>query len=372
MGTGILPAFLDLGSSRETHTDTSKDQTAPAWRYMPLSCQHLPTGLSQIGNIRSIDNVDLAASKEETYFLSTSDLSLDSTTAITDDLLEFASSTETDEEVLSQFYEQSFVIHEKTTSSQIQLQDGDQSDANDSTAAITNTSFLTSTCASDSFASSVSVVPDPTPVLSLGRISDLGKVPNASYLRSIVPQTMTVNLIVGIISISAPCSIRTRRDGRDMRLIEMLVGDETKAGFSINFWLPSLQQDKGRFPSVAQLENVLGTLRRQDMVLIQNVALNAFKGKVYGQSLRKNMTKLDLLYRNVGDGGKGVRVHRPRSPVEEPERHPQAAKMARVKQWVMSFVGSTARPTSVGLVEDRLRNTRANEKLEYVLPPDTQ
>ena len=291
---------------------------------------------------------------------------------VTNDPDEFTSSTEADTEILSQFYEQSFVMHENTASSQLRLQDVVRSDAADPSTAVTSTSVLTSTCASDSFGSSVSVVRDRTTVLATGRISDLGEIPDSSYLRSIVPQTMTVNLVAGIISISAPRSITTRREGREMRLIEMLVGDETKAGFSINFWLPSLPHAKERFQRQTQFEDVLGTLRRQDVVLIQNVALNSFMGKVYGQSLRKNLTRLDLLHRNVGNDGKRGRVQQPRSSVEDLEGHAQAAKMMKVKQWVMTFVGPIARPKSAAVSRDRRPCRRAKDEQEYMLPPDTQ
>ena len=362
-----LPAFVDHDCSSHTETEAAKDLSPPAWRYIRRRYQHLPTGYSQIENMRLKDYVGLAPKNVETSFFSTASLSVGSTAALTDDQVEFTSSTEADEDVLSQFYEHSFVIHENTASSQIQPQDVVRSDMDDPSTFITSTSFLTSTCASDSFGSSVSVLPDGTPALASGRISDLREVPDSLYLRSIVPQTMTVNLVVGIISISAPRSITTRREGRKMRLIEMLVGDETKAGFSINFWLPSLKErvQKGRC-----LEDVLGTLRRQDVVLIQNVALNTFMGKVYGQSLRKDMTKLDLLYRNAGDDGKGLPAYKSKSSGDE--RRLQADKMARVKQWVMAFVGSIAGPRSAEAAGGRAQGRRAKEAHESTLPPDTQ
>lgn len=372
LNTQLLPAFLDHDSSKETQTEVTKDQPPPAWRYIPMMSKHLPTGLSQIGIRRSKDYVDSAPRHVETSFFSTASFSVGSTTALIDDSVDFTSSAETDEEVLSQFYEQSFVIHENTASSQIQLQKVAQIVADDPTAAITSTSFLTSTCASDSFASSVLMVHERTPVIASGRINDLREIPDSSYLRSIVPQTMTVNLVVGIISISTPRSITTRREGRQMRLIEMLVGDETKAGFSINFWLPSLQQGRERSQKGEHLEDVLGTLRRQDVVLIQNVALNAFMGKVYGQSLRKDMTKLDLLHRNLGDDGNGIRAHKARSSLEEHDVHPQTAKMTRVQQWVMTFVGSMARSKSAVITGERVQGKREMEGQQDILPPDTQ
>jgi hypothetical protein len=366
----LLPAFSDSDISTETQAKAAEDHSPPAWRYVAMRCQHLPTGLSQRGLIRTEDYAELAPRNGETSFFGTSSLSAGSTTAITDDLVEFTSSTETDEEVLSQFYEHSFITHQNTTSSQIQSQDEDQSVADDPSAAITSTSFLTSTCASDSFGSPISLVQVPTPVPASRRIRDLGELPASSYLRAINPQTMTVNLVVGIISISAPRSITTRREGREMHLVEMLVGDETKAGFSINIWLPSLQHDKEHLQRTTHLEDVLGTLRRQDVVLFRNVALNAFMGKVYGQSLRKDLTKLELLHRNGRDESKGLPVSR--GPVEGYGGYAQAAKMMRVKQWVVAFVGSTARPRSAVIAGARSRSRRANGEQEYTLPPDTQ
>lgn len=366
----VLPAFPHSGTRTETQKNAAEDQSPPAWRYVAMGCQHLPTGLSQFGLKPTKDYVDLAPRNGETSFLSTSSLSAGSTTASTDDPVEFASSTETDEEVLSQFYEHSFITHENTTSSQIQSQDEDQNVADDPSAAITSTSFLDSTCASDSFGSSISLVHDPTPVPASRRIRDLGEIPSSSYLRAINPQTLTVNLVVGIISISAPRSITTRREGREVRLVEMLVGDETKAGFSINIWLPSLPYDKERLQRATHLEDVLGTLRRQDVVLFRNVALNAFMGKVYGQSLRKDMTKLELLHRNGREESKGLPVSR--RLVEGYGGYAQAAKMERVKQWVVAFVGSTARPKSAVIAGARLRSRRAKGEQEYRLPPDTQ
>ncbi|KAG7286177.1 hypothetical protein NEMBOFW57_008482 [Staphylotrichum longicolle] len=97
---------------------------------------------------------------------------------------------------------------------------------------------------------------------------------------------MTFNLIVGIISISQPRAVKTRW-GATKYLVEVLVGDETKAGFAITYWLPYNSVD----------ESPLAGLRPQDVVLVQNVALNVFNNKVYGSSLRKNLTKVHLLSR---------------------------------------------------------------------------
>ncbi len=186
-----------------------------------------------------------------------------------------------------------------------------------------------------------------------GHLSNLKDVPNASYLDSIQPQTMTVNLIVGIISIPPPRAIRTRR-GANVELIEVLVGDETKSGFGINFWLPSAQTIG------SELKDILGKLRPQDVVLMRNVALSSFQGKVHGQSLRKEVTKVHLLYRNrIDKSDLGGCYNSADLAVGGTA---QAAKTRRVREWVLRFVGAGAARQVKGCLE----------AIKETLPPDTQ
>jgi hypothetical protein len=177
------------------------------------------------------------------------------------------------------------------------------------------------------------------------------------YLNSIHPQTMTVNLIIGIISIPEPRAIKTRR-GAPVELIEVLAGDETKSGFGINFWLSSSQSAQG------DMRSLLSGLRPRDVVLIRNVALSSFRGKVYGQSLRKDMTKVHLLYRNrVDKNDVGGCYSAADLAVDEPAP-PQVERTRRVREWVLKFVGAgTAQQKGKG---------RAFEAVKEVLPPDTQ
>lgn len=319
----LLPCFSSTGVLPTT--STQQNSQAPLWRSIPLERQHLPTGLTpnirQRGLVTKFDTSSLDV--EETSFLDTKDLSGSSTAskASNEDLPSLPEGTE---ELLTQFYEHSFAIHEGLPSSQIVS-------ANDSN----NTSFLTTS--SDC---SLSYDPDVTALSTVqpakpssAHLSDLEDVPNAAYLRSINPQTMTVNLIVGIISLPPPRTIKSRKDGRTSELIEVTVGDETKAGFGINIWLspPKLGSE--------YLRTAVSDLRPQDIILVRNVALSSFRGNVYGQSLKKDMTKLDLLYRNTVDRHDRKGAYN----AEELERanmsEPQIAKVKRVKDWVMMFVG---------------------------------
>ncbi|OBT53207.1 hypothetical protein VE04_06535 [Pseudogymnoascus sp. 24MN13] len=207
--------------------------------------------------------------------------------------------------------------------------------------------------------------PSNLPVPDGGRINDLGYIPNSKYLHSIQPQTMTVNIIVGIISISPPRSIQTR-GGSTVEIVELLVGDETRSGFGINCWLPLnvVSRPTGGHPD---LRSSLSGLRPQDIILVRNVALTSFRGKVYGQSLRREVTKVDLLFRNRIDREDegGCYSVRDLNTTIGSDTHPQVAKTIRVREWVLRFVGHGAgamRRTDEGKVE----------VVDEKLPPDTQ
>jgi hypothetical protein len=327
-------AGLELEQNRSfvpATAETALDN--PSWRSIPLERRHLATGLSQIHT----DGQDYQGAA----FFTASDID-----SFIEELSQphfgesQASSLETVEQVLSQFYEQSYAIHEDIPSSEI-------------AATATDTSFYSNETSShwSSVESTVSRVKD---VPNAGHLTNLKDMPKAGHLNSIHPQTMTVNLIVGIISIPPPRSIKTRR-GADVDLIEVLVGDETKSGFAINFWLSSVQ------PAAGDMRSTLSGLRPQDVVLVRNVALSSFRGKVYGQSLRKEMTKVHLLYRNRIDRTDAAGCYSA-ADLATGTVHPQVEKTRSVREWVLRFVGAGLRPRAKGRVE----------AVREVLPPDTQ
>lgn len=167
--------------------------------------------------------------------------------------------------------------------------------------------------------------------MSRVEITQLEDIPNAAHLRDIEPQTMTVNLIVGIISSPKIRSVYTTVAKRHVNLLELVVGDETRSGFAINIWLP---QDKG---VDAQLKQEACKLRQGQVVLFQNVALNSFKGRVYGQNLRRNLTRLALVH-----------------------SHCVGEKISAVRNWMAEFV-ALGEPAAM---DGSNRSGR--------LPPDTQ
>ncbi|KAL8993261.1 MAG: hypothetical protein Q9169_006473 [Polycauliona sp. 2 TL-2023] len=145
---------------------------------------------------------------------------------------------------------------------------------------------------------------------------------------------MTVNLLLGIIALPAPRTIITRRDARTVSLLELTVGDDTAAGFGINIWLPpepgpqSFTKVKGKAGLGAAetefRESVQG-LRVRDVVVMRNVALACWRGRVYGQSLRRGVTRVEVVERF----GK----------VEREVDGEVGEKVRRVREWVLGFVG---------------------------------
>ena len=312
----------------------------PAWRSIPLERQHLATGHSQDHGWQQ--------GYHGTSFFTTSAIR-----SFIDELSPAQggasqTSSESAEQVLSQFYEQSYARHNDILSSQI------------ATVSDTGTSLRTS---DTSFEATDSTVGSPLRSFSgakeiplSGNLTNLNAIPNASYLDSIHPQTMTVNLIIGIISVLPPRAIRTRH-GADVQLVEVLVGDETKTGFGVSFWLSTSESVQG------DMKSALSGLRPQDIVLMRNIALSSFQGKVYGQSLRRDMTKVHLLYRNRIDRTDPAGCYSAADLASAGNSNHQVEKTARVREWVLKFVG----------MSDEQKNTKGRAGLvaREVLPPDT-
>ena len=325
----LLPYFAGEEPMTVDHPAVSSD-IGPVWRSVPLIEAHLHTGLTQGERVEE-NIVDYLPSfdPDETSFLDTTHFSLESSvnSQATDEI-----SAET-EDSAARFYEQSYLLHEDLLSSQIVgLQSG------------SITSFVTATSNTSSFGIDSSLEPNDQSrsIPMAGNLSNLRDIPNAGYLRSINPQTMTVNLIVGIISIPQPRTIKTRRGGRAIELIEMTVGDETKAGFGINIWLQ---------PHTSEEDSISKTVRKlrpRDVILMRNVALSTFRTNVYGQSLRKGMTKVDLLYRNILDKHDEAGIYKVQELEENTTNEAQLLKTKCVKDWVMSFVGAGEHAAAIG------------------------
>lgn len=258
------------------------------------------------------------------------------------------------------FLEHSLAVINDLDSSQIAPPD---TTALDDSTFITSVSFATSLTDTSLGTSDVSLLSgSPTKTRSThedtmarqtgitASFTDLKRIPNAEHINHILPQTMTVNLIAAVISVSPTRTVQLRKRKAEMDIAEVIVGDDTRAGFSISFWLvPADSQQK----PTDDLRETLRLLRAGVVVVLQNVALSAFKGCVYGQSLSrkfaKNSTSITVML-----GADGLPA-------------PVKAKFDRVSTWRDHFVGKTTILAKSGGQGPRHKGLGPG-----ALPPDTQ
>lgn len=331
----ILPCFL----GRDSKSLTSPESSSVRWRV-----------IKPLVGLDSSAPEDKVSFTEETSFFAATDLS---TAKSAYDEHSFENMDD-----LSQFYDHSFAIHEDLSSSQMSIPVSSGTESLDDSYWDDSTVELADQSSHDGHQSSAPCLPS-----LLGPLNDLAVIPNAAYLRSINPQTMTVNLIVTIISIYPRRRIKTRFAGREMDIVEMVTADETKSGFGITFWLQPAEQDS--MPQDA-LGISLNSLRPRDIILLRTVALNFFKDKVHGQSLRKDMTKIDLLHRHPVEPTDETGIYSTNAIINARESDPHLLKIRRVRDWIMDFVGSNIYEN----VETRVHPV--GHRKTRLLPPDTQ
>ncbi|OJD13430.1 hypothetical protein AJ78_06120 [Emergomyces pasteurianus Ep9510] len=269
----------------------------------------------------------------------------------------------TEVEAGSEFYDHSFAVHEGGgDSTMLSGMDSFSTESNFETA-LDDTSMVSMTHPSVEDSDNNHQHPLPPPLT--GHLSDLKDIPSAAYLHSISPRMIPVNLIVAIITIYPRKRVRTRW-GYETDVVELVVGDETRSGFRVTFWLPL--EEKSRDGAKQDLDGSIRGLRPRDIVLFRSVALNSFRGKVYGQSLKGNATKVDLLHRslidfNDNEGLFTLRVLADRTG----DSHPQLMKVRRVRAWILDFIS----PGIHGKIDQSSALPGGLEN-ERCLPPDTQ
>ncbi|KAI0026081.1 hypothetical protein F4780DRAFT_5765 [Xylariomycetidae sp. FL0641] len=317
-------------SANAAQSTSSPGADTAVWRSIPLDRERLHTGFSQLHECN-----DMYRGNPE-FFTSLSGYH-DRTSMLTDD---GPSHT-----VLSRFYDHSLAIHDDIPSSQLPSVTYTTDESSLEVSEDRSTELMT--------LSGESRPATQPAAIDSGHLSDLEDIPNAAYLHSISPQTMTVNLIVGVISIAEPRKVQTRW-GSTKSLIELIVGDETSSGFTVTFWLS---------PEYPKANQLLTGLRRQDIVLLRNVALGCFMKKVHGHSLRKGLTKIDLLYRKKLDATDRGGLYGIKDIASTRAAHPQLAKTRKVREWVINFVGG-------GTVALGKRKEKGRPLRTWDMPPD--
>jgi hypothetical protein len=232
-----------------------------------------------------------------------------------------------------------------------------------------NPSFDQSTSLQESFLSEFTDEPSILPVVARTTtlpsfVTNLKGLPRASEIEKSYPQTITVDLIVGVISVAPARSVQLRRVPRMMELVELIVGDETSTGFSISFWL---------FPEATvgdYTRMTLEKLRSRHVVLLTNVALRVWQGHVYGQSLNRRVSRNETFIERLDSskrmsGGQFV-----------PKRLPTLLqnKLDRVETWVSHFLYTADETVTKPGHTSTNTNLRSQNFLadQSELPPDTQ
>ena len=309
-----------------------------------------------------VDNDDVPpAGSSKAIFLTTAELT-DPTPSHNESMLTntnaSTASMHTAAETLDDFYDQSLALQGDLTTSQL-------SELQSQTTSLMSPQWSEERTQVAQSTSASIIQNSPPVIIAPQHLNDVKNIPSAAYLRSIEPQTMTVNLIVGIMALPSPRSVIVgRRWGqeREMQLLEMLVGDETRAGFEITMWLSNKTPTTEGLPRQSALEIQLQGLRPRDVVLLQNIALCAYQGRVHGQSLRRDVTKVNLLYRRKLDDADAGGTFSSRALAESDGSDAVMEKAKRVKQWLTDFVSDEVPENS----PETAFAGRAR------LPPDTQ
>ena len=322
----LLEAFQDRSFHAQAFSASLSDQ--PAWRIVPLQSKHLPSGLTQASDYSAQASTDEYDGGEKTSFLTATDLSfLTNDSRQEDDQVSLPSDVSPDA-ILTQFYDHSFTIYDEIPASHI--------------LAVASPDELGKNLRYKSAEGEIKLQAPPIarPKPRSRHLSTLQDIPNAAYLRCLEPQTMTVDLIVGILQISQPHLIKTRKYSGWAELVDMTVADETKAGFGISIWLPQTKPSKtAKTKENDDIRSKVTGLRPRDIVLAKNVALKSFRSKVHGQSMRSANTSLDLLYRNVIDSYDEPGAYRLHELAAEEEGDSQLIRVRKLKDWFTTFVG---------------------------------
>jgi hypothetical protein len=354
-------ALFDVNRSsafpfQDDYDSSAEDPNTLKWRHVAAKDGSLRSGWSQPYLPGSMSQPFSIPDVAETSYLP-DDTNIDTTFTIGEQT-----------SVVNDYLEHSLAFHDTLLSSQVA-----QDNTGDNT--VSSSSFLTT-----SFATTVSDLSSPSPaegnsmvlqVPSTMTITSLGALPSASHLRSIYPQTPTPNLLCVVMTTPERREVFVRKGGYKMDLWEITVGDDTRPGFKISFWLrPARGTNAEQVSAQALLLRTMQRLRVGNIVLLRNVALTSFRDTVYGQSLNPTITRarttVDVLMSDVGVS------------VEQLGGLPNTMVGAfmRVKRWSRTHIATdsvNSRKRRNRSPEDDRPATRAFEsptRGEY-LPPDT-
>lgn len=179
--------------------------------------------------------------------------------------------------------------------------------------------------------------------INVKQLEKLKIVPTAKKLEALYPQTVSICAVVAVLSVDGPRTVTTRY-GNEMEILNLTVGDDTRSGFGITFWLsPPHKPNTTTTPrrrlrpvseAARKLRETALDIRPQDIVYMGNIALTVFKDSVYGSSMLRDLTKVHILHRTR-------RIDRSDERFRLDRLHDDSlAKAASaVLRWCLDFVG---------------------------------
>ena len=149
------------------------------------------------------------------------------------------------------------------------------------------------------------------------------------------------------------------------------MGDETAAGFKIDIWIPLTSTT----PASRTFRETVDSLRLQDVILIENLALGVWNNKVNGATLRKDRTHINLVYR-LNRFGSRERRKWGNVNLQSGGEDPALEKVRRVSEWAENFVDPgrarrNKKPREAGDKEEEIVLEDCEEEGTQ-LPDDTQ
>jgi hypothetical protein len=251
------------------------------------------------------------------------------------------------------FLDHSIALLDNLVSSQIAPADLNETSLHNST----TFSFASETSIPSNYSSQItqSLSTHDLPIPTNLSLTDIGQIPSAAHILSVAPQTITVNMLCAVITLSSPRVVTVRRRQSTMEIFDLVVGDDTGAGFSVSFWLPPVGSQG---PRTTKNENddlraALQSARAGDVILIRNVALSVWRKAVYGQSLGRRWARNCTRIERIDDGALPKAAALPFGFV---------GKLAKVRSWRDDFVGRRVA---------RQETRKGKRRFEEDLPPDS-
>lgn len=140
-----------------------------------------------------------------------------------------------------------------------------------------------------------------------------------------------------------------------------MVGDETAVGFKIDLWLPP---GPLTFAGKAFMDTVQ-SLRIGDVINVQNMVLGVWDKQVNGATVRKDQTRIELVYRTIFFDAKERRRWRAVDLDSSSDDSRGVEKVKSVVGWTREFLGAGDRL-------DKKKTRKGYEEEETILPDDTQ